>query len=89
MLFQQKNPKIHFEGFFKRNQLVRKRNNYEFPIIIRRGMNENAKNITFYFNYSDEEKRIIFVGNDGNELISNQRIQTGEELIIKSWTLFS
>lgn len=58
---------------------------YEFPIIIKKGINDFNKKIVYYFNYSNEVKELTYVHERGIELTSGKRISTNERIVIKPW----
>ena len=56
----------------------------QFPIIVKSGVNENNKQLTYYFNYSDEE--VSFVPNvSGTNILTGKNIQAGKEIYLKEW----
>jgi beta-galactosidase len=57
----------------------------EWPLITKSGVNENGKVIRYYFNYSSDEKSFVYPHKNGVELITDQKVDRGTELIIKPW----
>ena len=58
----------------------------KFPLIIKRGINSNGKEVIFYMNYSDSDIKVI-AKNNGTCLLSGNTITKGEELTIAPWNL--
>ncbi|MBQ6807231.1 MAG: beta-galactosidase [Lachnospiraceae bacterium] len=60
----------------------------QFPIIIKKGINDFGKEITYYFNYSDDAQTVIHhstASNECNLLMQNKSIKDGDELTINGW----
>ncbi|MBD5475616.1 MAG: beta-galactosidase [Lachnospiraceae bacterium] len=57
----------------------------QYPVIIKRGINEYGKEITYYLNYSDEPATIIWQGRDSVLLMQDQPIKQGDSLSIEGW----
>ncbi|MBO5209824.1 MAG: beta-galactosidase [Lachnospiraceae bacterium] len=60
----------------------------QFPVIIKKGINDFGKEITYYFNYSDDAQTIVHQSTSDNEwnlLMQNKTIQNGDELTINGW----
>jgi len=87
-------------GFFPSEEVVRKVFNFvlsqipsisklsvSFPVITKTGKNQFGKKIRYYFNYSDNPETIIYPFASGRELLTNRKVQTGENLQIKPWDL--
>ena len=58
-----------------------------FPVIIKRGTNDDGKEIIYYFNYSSENQTICHEDADGVELISGNGVHTGDGIMLKPWDL--
>ncbi len=56
-----------------------------FPLIVRKGMNDENHLITYFFNYSMEENKFSYKGKDGIELISEKAIRSNEMVTLKPW----
>ncbi|WP_029318951.1 hypothetical protein [Butyrivibrio sp. AE3004] len=57
-----------------------------FPLIIRKGINQSGKELTYYLNFSDEEITAV-IKNAGTELFSNKAVGTGEKIVVPAWNL--
>lgn len=68
-------------GLWTENQEV------EFPVIIKKGVNDFEKEVVYYLNYSPEVQSVKYTGNDGTELLTEEKISTGEMLEIQPWNL--
>lgn len=56
----------------------------QFPIIVKSGVNENNKQLTYYFNYSDEEVSFVpYVS--GTNVLTGKNNQAGKEIYLKEW----
>lgn len=58
----------------------------KFPLIIKKGINENGNEIIFYLNYSDKPITTSALHN-GKELISDNTITKGCDLLIEPWNI--
>lgn len=58
----------------------------QFPIIVRRGINEEGKSITYYLNYSPKAQKVR-VAADGTELTYEVNVKEGQELELTPWGL--
>ena len=59
----------------------------ELPIIKKRGINEEGKEISFYFNYSSDTQTFSLDCSDGTELLSNTHISNKDKITLKPWDL--
>lgn len=53
--------------------------------IIRKGRNQEGKDITYYLNYTNQLVQIVYQGKDANEIIANKEIKHGDSFTIESW----
>ena len=58
----------------------------QFPLIVRRGVNDFGRGVTYLLNYSGEEQE-LFCPAEGTELLQNTPVQKGEMLTLKPWNL--
>lgn len=56
-----------------------------FPIIIRSGINQQGKEIRYYFNYSPEERTVEYSHPKGVELLNHNSVEPGEIINLKPW----
>ena len=57
----------------------------EYPIVIRKGINQQGNEITYYLNYSGEDKWVPVKA--GVELFTGREVEPGEVIIIEKWSL--
>ena len=50
-------------------------------------INDFEKEVVYYLNYSPEVQSVKYTGNDGTELLTEEKISTGEVLEIEPWNL--
>lgn len=55
-----------------------------FPVILRKGVNTEGRQITYYLNFSQKEQAVS-VKKDGTELLSEEQVQKGQELHLPAW----
>lgn len=58
-----------------------------FPVIIRRGVNDLGREIAYYLNYSAEYQAAVYQGPASVELLTGERIHSGDEMEIGPWDL--
>lgn len=56
-----------------------------FPIITKKGVNDEGKLIRYYFNYSGEKQTFVYPHEAGTELLTDQSIAEGQQLTITPW----
>lgn len=56
-----------------------------FPVVIKRGINDANREITYYFNYSDTPADIVWQGKEGILLMQGQPVKSGDSLTIPGW----
>lgn len=56
-----------------------------FPIIVKHGINDFGKKVTYYFNYSSSEKRITHTGADASDLLKDTSIKNGDTVYLPPW----
>lgn len=56
------------------------------PVSIRKGVNERGESVTFYLNYSSEEKHARCIC-AGRELFSGRNVYLDDEMLIPAWNL--
>ena len=57
----------------------------QYPVIIKRGINEYGRGITYFFNYAETPAAITWKGGDARLLLQDQKIKAGDALTLKSW----
>jgi len=57
----------------------------QYPIIVKSGVNEAGRTIRYYFNYSDKPVSISYPYGEGTELLTDQVIQTREQIKLERW----
>lgn len=59
----------------------------KFPVIVRKGVNEAGNTVWFYLNYSAEEREAAYEFGDGTELLSGERVESGQTFSVQPWNL--
>lgn len=59
----------------------------QFPVIIRKGINDFGKNVRYYLNYSPEIQKVNYDSGNGMELITGEKVNNETELQILPWNL--
>ena len=54
-----------------------------FPVIIKKGVNDFGKEVTYYLNYSAEAQQAAHGGKDGVELLSGEAVNSGKAVKTK------
>ena len=49
-----------------------------FPVIIKKGVNDFGKEVTYYLNYSFDRQNVTHGGKDGVELLSGEAVNSGK-----------
>lgn len=57
----------------------------QYPVVIKRGINDYNKQVTYYFNYADEPAAATWNGKDALLLMQEQTIRNGDVLTIEGW----
>ena len=57
----------------------------QYPVIIKRGINDFGEEAIYYFNYSDDVQNIIYHGRDGVLLMQETDITDGDTITLKGW----
>lgn len=60
---------------------------YEFPIIMRSGVNGKNCELTYIFNYSDRPVTVTYRKQDSVNILTDRKIRTGDNLTIGPWDL--
>ena len=56
----------------------------QWPVILRRGINEAGEKLHYFFNYSDRDIKVVsYVG--GTDLLTDIRYEEGQEITLKDW----
>ena len=58
---------------------------YQWPVIVRKGVNQYGKPIHYMFNYFEEEQRIPCVWKSVKDLLTGKIFQEGEEVPLEDW----
>lgn len=59
----------------------------EFPVIIKKGINDLGKEVVYYLNYSSETVRVKYTGKESVELLTDENVHDGQMLEIGPWNL--
>jgi beta-galactosidase len=65
--------------------MITSENEYQFPVIFRSGKNKSGKQIRYVFNYSAQDKEILYPFASGKELLSGKNISNGMAVSLKPW----
>ncbi|MCM1124581.1 MAG: beta-galactosidase [Eubacterium sp.] len=57
----------------------------QYPVVIKRGINDYDQKITYYFNYADEPATITWHGKNANLLLQDTPVRDGDTLTIEGW----
>lgn len=66
-------------GIWDENQKER------FPVIIKRGINDFGKCITYYLNFSADAGQAVYTGKGGKELLEEKTVKKGDILELEPW----
>ncbi len=69
----------------KESGLWGKTQELSFPVIVRSGVNQFGKKITYVFNYSDKEVKVSNVFGDAEMLLEEKQIKEKEEITLAPW----
>lgn len=73
------------ESTLKHAGLWDKEQELEFPIITKKGFNDEGKLIRYYFNYSGTSQSLQYPYEAGTELLSGQPVSLGQALTLDPW----
>lgn len=59
----------------------------QYPVILRRGVNDLGKEIIYYLNYSDEARQIPYHGKEGTLLFKEKPVKDGNRIALGAWDL--
>lgn len=59
----------------------------EFPVIIKKGINDYGKEVVYYLNYSSNVQSLQYWGNDAEDLLAGESVCDGNSLVIEPWNL--
>ncbi len=57
----------------------------QFPIIVKRGINEEGRKITYYFNYSSDAQTVTYEGSEGHSLLDEKTVRINDCLTLSPW----
>lgn len=57
----------------------------QYPVIIKRGINDYNKELTYYFNYADEPATVTWHGKDATLLLQDKAVKDGDRITIEGW----
>lgn len=58
---------------------------YQYPLIVKSGINSFGKTMYFLYNYSDSDLTFTYLSEPGIHLFTNQAIETGDLLQLNPW----
>lgn len=59
----------------------------EFPLVVRKSVNDLGKTVWFYLNYSGQEQAEVPVCGGGKDLLSGEQVKADEKITIPAWGL--
>ena len=59
----------------------------EFPLVVRKSVNDLGKTVRFYLNYSGQEQAEVPVCGGGKDLLSGEQVKADEKITIPAWGL--
>lgn len=57
----------------------------EFPVIVRKGINDFGKSVWFYLNYSEKEQMALYEGSDGRDVLMGESVKHQDNLSVPAW----
>lgn len=57
----------------------------EFPVIVRKGINDFGKSVWFYLNYSEKEQMALYEGSDGRDVLTGESVKHQDNLSVPAW----
>ena len=57
----------------------------EFPVIVRKGINDFGKSVWFYLNYSEKEQMALYEGSDGRDVLTGESVKYQDNISIPAW----
>jgi len=75
------------EEAIERAEIKDSNHEFEWPVIIKTGINDNGKKVHFYYNYSSEDKEVVYLHSSGIELISDTSVEKGGSYNINPWDI--
>lgn len=58
---------------------------FQFPLILHEGINQNGKHILYYFNYSGTPKQVTHHGKDGISLLEQTPVKANDVIHLGAW----
>lgn len=59
----------------------------EFPLVVRKSVNDLGKTVRFYLNYSGQEQAEVPVCGGGKDMLSGEQVKADEKITIPAWGL--
>lgn len=56
-----------------------------FPVIVKKGVNQQGKNVYYYFNYSPGRQTISYPYAKAKELLGNKAVAANSQLVLEAW----
>ena len=76
-----------YKYILKSANLWTSRQNTSFPIINKTLHNVNGEMLDFYFNYSNNSKKMIFNSSKGTSLFNKKQLSQGDDFELDPWDL--
>lgn len=56
-----------------------------YPLVLRKGVNDLGREVSFYLNYSSQDREVVYGEIEGTELISQEKVSQGEIVMVPAW----
>lgn len=70
---------IERAGIENRNQ------NLQWPLVVKTSINEDGKQVHFFYNYSSQERKFLYLHKAGLELLQDKKVAAEDELMLPPW----
>ncbi len=58
---------------------------YEYPVIVRKGVNGLGRTVRYFFNYSSQEQTVKYHAADATDILKDEGFQSGSEMTLGRW----
>ncbi|MFC4323969.1 beta-galactosidase [Litchfieldia salsa] len=57
----------------------------QFPLIVKSGVNDLGRTVRYYFNYSEDPQTFVYSHSNGQELLENRPVESGQKVELERW----
>jgi beta-galactosidase len=57
----------------------------QFPLIVKSGANDLGRTVRYYFNYSEDSQTFVYAHSNGQELLENRPVVSGQQVKLDRW----